>query len=78
MRIHAMRMLSLDRKKTPAIKDATPADGFLAALATNGDTGTSRFHGSSWSVEPSDVIYIRSVARPKDRAGWWASPYWSA
>jgi len=29
---------------------------FLAALATNGDTGTSRFHGSSWSVEPSDII----------------------
>jgi hypothetical protein len=29
---------------------------FLAALATNGDTGTSRFHGSSLSVEPSDII----------------------
>jgi hypothetical protein len=42
---------------------------FLAALATNGDTGTSRSHGSSLSVEPSDIIYIRSAARLKDRAG---------
>jgi len=29
---------------------------FFAALATNGDTGTSRFHGSSLSVEPSYII----------------------
>src|SRR5262245_26185977 len=24
------------------------------------------------------LSYIRSAARPEDRAGWWASPYWSA
>src|SRR5262245_16425902 len=56
-RTHAMRMSSLEPEESPGHKDAMPADGtFLAALATNGDTGTSPFHGSSWSVEPSDII----------------------
>src|SRR5215472_657456 len=59
-----------DRKKTPAIKDATPADGtFLAALATNGDTGTSRSHGSSWSVEPSDIILYQERGA-SERSSW--------
>src|SRR5262249_37666680 len=59
------------RKKAPALKDATPADStFLAALATNGDTGTSRFHGSSWSVEPSDIILYqeRGASKRSSRA----------
>jgi hypothetical protein len=42
------------RKPRP-IKDAMPADGTSLPLATNGDTGTSRFHGSSWTVEPSNI-----------------------
>jgi len=55
-----------DRKKTPAIKDAMPADGtLLAALATNGDNGTSGFHGSSWSVEPSDIILYQERGASK-------------
>jgi hypothetical protein len=58
------------RKKAPAIKDAMPADGtFLAALATNGDTGTSPFHGSSWSVEPSDIILYQERGA-SERSSW--------
>jgi hypothetical protein len=35
------------RQKAPAIKAAMPADGTLPLpVARNGDTGTSRFHGS--------------------------------
>jgi len=61
------------RKKAPAIKDAMPADGtFLAALATNGDTGTSRFHGSSWSVEPSDIILYQHRGA-SERSSWLAA-----
>src|SRR5262249_50238886 len=59
------------RKKAPALKDATPADStFLAALATNGDTGTSRFHGSSWSVEPSHIIlyHVRGASKRSSRS----------
>src|SRR5215470_3499428 len=43
------------RKPRPSRMRRLPM-AFLAALATNGDTGTSPFHGSSWSVEPSDII----------------------
>jgi hypothetical protein len=60
------------RKKAPAIKDAMPADGtFLAALATNRDTGTSRFHSSSWSVEPSDIILYQERGA-SERSSWLA------
>ena len=57
-----------------------PADGtFLAALATNGDTGTSRFHGSSLSVEPSDIIlYQERGASEKIELVGRHAPYWSA
>jgi len=59
------------RKARP--KDAMPADGtFLAALATNGDTGTSRFHGSSWSVEPSDIILYQHRGA-SERSSWLAA-----
>src|SRR5215471_17556673 len=59
------------RKPRPS-KDAMPADGtFLAALATNGDTGTSRFHGSSLSVEPSDVILYQERG-VSERSSWLA------
>jgi len=52
---------------------------FLAALATNGDTGTSRFHGSSWSVEPSDIIlYQERGASEKIEVVGGRAPYWSA
>jgi len=43
----------------------------LAALATNGDTGTSRFHGSSWSVEPSDIILYQHRGA-SERPSWLA------
>ena len=42
---------------------------FLAALATNGDTGTSPFHGSSWSVEPSDIILYQERGA-SERSSW--------
>src|SRR5262249_12063791 len=44
---------------------------FLAALATNGDTGTSRFHGSAWSVEPSDIILYQHRGA-SERSSWLA------
>src|SRR5215475_193702 len=71
-RTHAMRMSSREPEESPGIKDAMPADGtFLAALATNRDTGTSRFHGSSWSVEPSDIILYQERGAP-ERSSWLA------
>src|SRR5262249_19894642 len=56
------------RKPRPSRMRRLPM-AFLAALATNGDTGTSRFHGSSLSGEPSDVILYqeRSVS---ERSSW--------
>jgi hypothetical protein len=42
---------------------------FLAALATNGDTGTSRSHGSSLSVEPSDIILYQERGA-SERSSW--------
>src|SRR5215831_11177944 len=69
-RTHAMRMSSREPEESPGHKDAMPADGtFLAALATNGDTGTSRFHGSSWSVEPSDIILYQERGA-SERSSW--------
>jgi len=43
-----------------------PADGTSLPVTTNGDTGTSRLHGSSWTVAPSGENYIRGVVRPED------------
>jgi hypothetical protein len=65
-----MRMSSREPEESPGHKDAMPADGtFLAALATNGDTGTSPFHGSSWSVEPSDIILYQERGA-SERSSW--------
>src|SRR5262249_13962540 len=69
-RTHAMRMSPREPEESPGHKDAMPADGtFLAALATNGDTGTSPFHGSSWSVEPSDIILYQERGA-SERSSW--------
>jgi len=35
-----------------------PADGTRLPVATNGDSGTSRLHGSSWTVAPSPHQFI--------------------
>src|SRR5262249_52706327 len=75
MRIMQCGCRHWSRKKAPAIKDAMPADGtFLAALATNGDTGTSRLQSSFGRSSRPTSSYIRSTPRPKDRAGWRACP----
>ena len=66
------------RKARP--KDAMPADGtFLAALATNGDTGTSRFKSSLWSVKPSDIILYQERGASKRSSRSAGVPHiWSA
>src|SRR5215510_2421579 len=66
------------RKPRPSRMRRLPM-AFLAALATNGDTGTSRFHGSSWSVEPSDIIFYQEPgASEKIEVVGGRAPYASA
>jgi hypothetical protein len=42
-----------------------PADGTSLPVTTNGDNGTSRFHGSSWTGEPSDINLYQDRGAPE-------------
>src|SRR5215471_4559578 len=58
------------RKRAPAIRmRCLPMAPFSLPWATNGDTGTSPFHGSSWSVEPSDIILYQERGA-SERSSW--------
>jgi len=58
-------MLLLQPEKSPGQKDTIPADGTWLPVATNGDNGTSRLHGSSRTVAPSNFQLYQHHGAPE-------------
>jgi len=68
-------MLLLQPEESPGQKDAIPADGTWLPVATNGDSGTSRLHGSSWTVTPSNVNLYQERGAPGRLLAQASNPY---
>jgi hypothetical protein len=67
-RINGIRLLSLEPEESPGHQGCDARRWHLAAAHwLNGDTGTSRFHGSSLTVQPSDFI-LYQMRRASERS----------